>query len=633
MNNRDQELWKACTGGDVDDVMALLAKGYDVNARLDVQKGKGKTPLHGAVTGSDNLPLVTALLDRGADPNAVDARQQTVLGHALRGSYSATDHDDLAARLAIMQLLVARGADPKVREEQGKSLIHVVAASGSTDDEDADKALLGKGHPWLDWCLALGLDINARDDFGKTPLHTAVAHADTIMTQHLLARGADARLVAANGKSTIHYAFAEENIPFLVAAGADVNAADPDGNTALHEAVPRRFDLAEVLIAHGANRQLTNHAGQTPFVCAKGDVKWEELLRYPGVVSKRDAVRAIDAKLASDPDNAALHAQRGAELIALGERSDAIDAYRRATELDDRNAVSWLALGSALLAQNDDDASAVEPFGKAIELDDTLAAAYAGRARILRSMRRYEAAIADGRRALALGIDEEQRELLTGLIGSAETNLQFAAMNPADLTELWYGVTLPLEYRAFLEHGTYRHFANMRPRRLPTYGENVPPIEFVVGRSTTGEDGEGCFDPSVDSGLEHLRLPADRIEMKQIGELQKDELFSGAAEALDEDGALDKYLPFAVLGDDGQSLAIDISPGGGCAISMYDHESCRFTRLAGSMGEFLASLLPDAVRDAILAAERASRGESGDADPDDDDDEDSDDDDDEGDDD
>jgi ankyrin repeat protein len=76
----------------------LVERGADVNAKsLD-----GRTPIMLAAARAGSSPVLSFLLDKGANPNA-DLADVTALGEAA-----------YAADVAAMRLLIARGADPKI---------------------------------------------------------------------------------------------------------------------------------------------------------------------------------------------------------------------------------------------------------------------------------------------------------------------------------------------------------------------------------------------------------------------------------------------------------------------------------------------------------------------------------------
>jgi ankyrin repeat protein len=183
---------------------------------------------------------VTALLlERGADPDAVDADGFTPLHYAARNKDG----------VGIVRALLQHGARPNVRLNQKKPT--AVAASG---------IVLQGATP-----LALAADINNLDtvrmlvDGGADPLIPTERGTTPLM----LAAGAGTDL--ARPRSPEERAMALQTVRFLIERGADVNAAGQFGWTALHSAAYQGLnDIIEFLAAQGAKLGTKDSFGQTP---------------------------------------------------------------------------------------------------------------------------------------------------------------------------------------------------------------------------------------------------------------------------------------------------------------------------------------------------------------------------------
>jgi ankyrin repeat protein len=120
--------------------------------------------------------------------------------------------------------------------------------------------------------LAAGADPDARDEDGRTPLSSAVLGGSIGLVGLLVESGADVNARDRHGFSALHFA-AQENLPemvrVLLARGADPNAQDEDGSSVLWRAVfsvsaPGPNDVVRSLLDAGANPDVANNAGESP---------------------------------------------------------------------------------------------------------------------------------------------------------------------------------------------------------------------------------------------------------------------------------------------------------------------------------------------------------------------------------
>jgi uncharacterized protein len=127
------------------------------------------------------------------------------------------------------------------------------------------------GNPGL---LAMALEaapggVNEYSGDGWTALHLAAAFGSPEAVQLLLERGAAVDAVSTNAQKNqpLHAALAlgrnPETIRMLLAAGADPNARQTAGFTAIFSAAAaNRRDLVELLVSHGADPAILNDFGQ-----------------------------------------------------------------------------------------------------------------------------------------------------------------------------------------------------------------------------------------------------------------------------------------------------------------------------------------------------------------------------------
>ncbi len=111
-----------------------------------------------------------------------------------------------------------------------------------------------------------GADANAVDGDGYTALHRASASGSAAIAAILLDAGADVSTRAAAGETPLHVAASKEVASMLLARGADVNARESEsGMTPLFNA---DSPVAETLIAGGADVNVRSAGGMTPLVWA-----------------------------------------------------------------------------------------------------------------------------------------------------------------------------------------------------------------------------------------------------------------------------------------------------------------------------------------------------------------------------
>lgn len=133
----------------------------------------------------------------------------------------------------------------------------------------------------LDKLLAEGIDINISDADGRTALFYATSEGNHEYVKLLLEKGANVYCKDNSGYTPLH--FASQNFyvaiaKILIEYGAVIDALDVNGNSPLSDAVfysEGRGELINLLLSLGADRDLKNNYGVSPYELAESIANYE----------------------------------------------------------------------------------------------------------------------------------------------------------------------------------------------------------------------------------------------------------------------------------------------------------------------------------------------------------------------
>jgi ankyrin repeat protein len=235
----------AARSGDAESARLLVAAGADVNDKL----ANGMSALVEAAH-SGHVAAAIELLKGGADPNTAEAGYTPLHAAVLRGS------------LDLVKVLLEHGANPNLEITKGTPVRR------NSEDFELPKTLIG-ATPYLlaakylepDIMKALaagGADSRRPMKTGETPLMAAAGVGASAQADR---RG----LSVLDGGKVESEAQVFDTVTAAIALGADLDAVNQAGDTALHGAAALGYDrVIQTLVDHGAQPNPRNKRGQTP---------------------------------------------------------------------------------------------------------------------------------------------------------------------------------------------------------------------------------------------------------------------------------------------------------------------------------------------------------------------------------
>lgn len=243
----------------------IVAQLLDAGANIELADANGVTPLLIAII-NERLAVATDLIERGANVNVADWYGVTPLFAAVDVRNldipvpNVPNGVDRPAALALIELLLAKGADPNIRVREYP--------------------------PQRRWITRLG-SLAWVDVTGQTPLIRAALAGDVTTLRLLVAHGADpsiktfsgttALMAAAGVNWTVAQTFDEgpvstlESVRYLHSLGNDLDAENSMGIRAIHGAANRGLnDVVRYLVENGASLEAKDAQGRSPMTWAEG---------------------------------------------------------------------------------------------------------------------------------------------------------------------------------------------------------------------------------------------------------------------------------------------------------------------------------------------------------------------------
>ncbi|XP_041373234.1 death-associated protein kinase 1-like isoform X2 [Gigantopelta aegis] len=234
-------LFCASEEGNVDGLKELSEMANNID--LNTANKHGETAVHMAASGG-HVDVIKFLQAKGVDVNVKDKQGDSAVYWAAR-----------QGQLDVIKYLEEAGVPLDLKNKSGETALHVASRYGHAHI--------------VDYLCSCQVAINLQDTLGETSLHSAAWHGFAHIVRTLCSAGALLDIQNKEGETALHCASVRGNLPcvkILLEYGAPLNHMDKRGSTALNMACHRHHTpIALMLLNAGCEMDIIEkETGETP---------------------------------------------------------------------------------------------------------------------------------------------------------------------------------------------------------------------------------------------------------------------------------------------------------------------------------------------------------------------------------